>query len=528
MTRRGTTNSTENLGGGVLILVETGLSYTLLSTQSLSSLDPSSDYLAIAVKIKGAPPIHLFNVYVPPIRSSSSDSRPKSISPFLLPSSPTTYIFGDFNSHHSSWDSHSPEDQSGKDLFDWLLSSDLLPLNNPEHHTLLHRATENRSSPDLSLVPARIASKCTWQTLPDLGSDHLPISITLPTSPLINSFHLPPSFMSIYNKARWDDYITYIDTHCFTPSNFTTLSYSEATHTFTKLLNDAATSAIPFGSINRPAKAWWSVADAVAKRRKAFGKAHCSEEDRQHYIATSTVISKAKAKSWQNTCSSLSPKTRPSEVISLLRSISSSPSPTTSDLPNFPNCHTPVDCANHLSSHLQSQFSTQTPKPFRSTEKAQMNHIRTAHCNTLHFTFCSPFSSLELSTAISHSQPQPPQALIKLPTLFYPTSHILRYIFFYTSSTFLGQHTPSRLLGSNQQSFPFSNPENPLTHLLHIDPISLTLCTSKLFEKMVLGRLTYFLEQEDILSPVQAGFRPGRSTVDQVLLLSQSIADSFH
>ena len=44
---------------------------------------------------------------------------------------------------------------------------------------------------------------------------------------------------------------------------------------------------------------------------------------------------------------------------------------------------------------------------------------------------------------------------------------------------------------------------------------------------MVLGRLTYFLEQ-GTLSPVPAGFRPGRSTVDQVLLLSQSIADSFH
>ena len=44
----------------------------------------------------------------------------------------------------------------GKYLFDWLLSSDLLPLNNPEHHTLLHRATGNRSSPDLSLVPARM------------------------------------------------------------------------------------------------------------------------------------------------------------------------------------------------------------------------------------------------------------------------------------------------------------------------------------------------------------------------------------
>ena len=120
MTRKGTTISTGNLGGGVLILVKNGLTYTSLSTQSLSSLDPSSDYLTITVKIKGASPIHLFNVYVPPIRSSSFDSRPKSFSPFLLPSSSTTYIFGNFNIHHSSWDSHSLEDQSGKDVFDWL------------------------------------------------------------------------------------------------------------------------------------------------------------------------------------------------------------------------------------------------------------------------------------------------------------------------------------------------------------------------------------------------------------------------
>ena len=121
MTRRGTTISTGNLGVGVLILVKNGLTYTSLFTQSLSCLDPSSDSLVITVKIKGALPVHFFNVYVPPIRFSSSDSRPKSFSPFLLPSFPNTYTFGDFSSHNSSWDSHSSEDQSGKDLFDWLL-----------------------------------------------------------------------------------------------------------------------------------------------------------------------------------------------------------------------------------------------------------------------------------------------------------------------------------------------------------------------------------------------------------------------
>ena len=90
MTRRETTISTGNLGGGVLILVKNGLTYISLSTQSLSSLDPSSDYLAITVKIKGASPIHLFNVHILPIRSSSSDSRPKSFSLLVFPSSSLT------------------------------------------------------------------------------------------------------------------------------------------------------------------------------------------------------------------------------------------------------------------------------------------------------------------------------------------------------------------------------------------------------------------------------------------------------
>ena len=111
------------------------------------------------------------------------------------------------------------------------------------------------------------------------------------------------------------------------------------------------------------------------------------------------MISKAKAESWQKTCSSLSPKTRPSEIF-LLYSISGSPSSSSSDLPNFPTCHTPVGYANQLSAHVQSHFSTQPSKPFRNTEKAHMNKIRTAHCNNLHSTFCSPFSSLELSSAV--------------------------------------------------------------------------------------------------------------------------------
>ena len=68
--RRGITDSTGNLGDGVLIFVKNGPTYSPLTTKHLSSFDPSSNYLAVTVKIKGASPIHLFNIYVPPIRSS--------------------------------------------------------------------------------------------------------------------------------------------------------------------------------------------------------------------------------------------------------------------------------------------------------------------------------------------------------------------------------------------------------------------------------------------------------------------------
>ena len=58
--------------------------------------------------------------------------------------------------------------------------------------------------------------------------------------------------------------------------------------------------------------------------------------------------------------------------------------------------------------------------------------------------------------------------------------------------------------------------------------ISLTSCVSKLFERIILSRLLFFLESNSVLSPRQAGFRSGRSTLDQILYLSQSISDGFN
>ena len=67
----------------------------------------------------------------------------------------------------------------------------------------------------------------------------------------------------------------------------------------------------------------------------------------------------------------------------------------------------------------------------------------------------------------------------------------------------------------------------PLDYPASFRPISPTSCVSKLSEPIILSRLLFFLKFNSILSPRPVGFRPGRSTLDQIPFLSQSISDWF-
>ena len=62
-------------GGGVVIFVRQGLSFSELCTSSLSSLDPYSDYVGINISLNNSSSVSFLNVYTPPICSSPTDGR---------------------------------------------------------------------------------------------------------------------------------------------------------------------------------------------------------------------------------------------------------------------------------------------------------------------------------------------------------------------------------------------------------------------------------------------------------------------
>ena len=126
--------------------------------------------------------------------------KPTPFSPSILPSSTNLFILVDLNCHHPLWDSRGTSDPRGEEVFDWVISSDLLPLNNPDTPTLFNRSSDSRSSPDISLAFSFLAFSCSWEVLQDLGSDHLPILLSVPLSPAYRPNERPPSFN--FQKAR--------------------------------------------------------------------------------------------------------------------------------------------------------------------------------------------------------------------------------------------------------------------------------------------------------------------------------------
>ena len=145
------------------------------------------------------------------------------------------------------------------------------------------------SSPLMTLIHPlfSLALSCFWEVLQDLGSDYLPILLSIPLSPVSRPNERPPSFN--FQKARWDGFASYFGSHFPSAKKYSSLSLSSAAALFTCLALNAAKSFIPFGHTKRPPKAWWSaeVQSAVGERRKAFAAAHRSDVDRQAYISAS-------------------------------------------------------------------------------------------------------------------------------------------------------------------------------------------------------------------------------------------------
>ena len=165
---------------------------------------------------------------------------------------------------------------------------------------------------------------------------------------------------------------------------------------------------------------------------------------------------------------------------------------------------------------------------FCSRARGYLTELRRATCAVeSHSSFCSSFSPAEFHAAASNLSSSTATGSNKV--AYRMLKHLPRsgmdFLLHIFNLSWSSHSFPS--IWKTSSIVPIHKMGKPLDSPASFRPISLTSCVSKLFEGIILSRLPFFVECNSILSSRQAGFRPGLSTLDQILYLSQSISNGF-
>ena len=106
-----------------------------------------------------------------------------------------------FNAHHSSWYSNSTDSRGT--MLESMVSVSNFGILNWDSPTRFP-GNANPSSPDVSLASASLITYTNWQTKTNLGSDHLPILISLQMDATFNPIQHRTSIN--LKKENWDRY----------------------------------------------------------------------------------------------------------------------------------------------------------------------------------------------------------------------------------------------------------------------------------------------------------------------------------
>jgi len=500
--------------GGSSILVKSSTPHTQINLHT--------NLQAVAVRVTCHKTITVCSIYLPPSDVFNSTDFYDLLNQLPSP----VLIVGDFNAHSTLWGC-TKVDRRGKIIEDLITKSNLCILNNAST-TYVHPATGSVSAIDLSMCSPDIFLDTHWETLDDLcGSDHYPIAIRFGDR--------EPSSAAPTWKLHKADWVSFADQ---ARDQLGLGNQGISVEQFTEKLTTIATETIPKSkfSIRKRNTVWFNddCKEAVKNRNKALRKAKLSptSENMQQYkiirARTRKTIRKSRRQSWQKFVSCINSRTSIKRVWNMVNKISGKRSPT-----EVKHLHvggqevtTVTDIADTLAESFSSISSTSNYTPEFQLHKARTErHLLKFNSNNME-AYNIPFSMDELTHSLSgcnDSAAGPDdihyQMLKHLPSeSLYTLLNTLNDI--WSTGNFPSSWRQSYIVSVPKPGKDTSDPTS-------YRPIALTSCVCKVMERMVNNRLVWYLERNKLITPIQSGFRKGRSTTDQLVRLESFIREAF-
>ena len=551
----------KNRGGGLVTGVKLRLGKKRLVKFSIRGKeDCLTEGLTIEIPTKGKEKIRVTNVYVPPANAEASMrsrqeargrgrirgrsegrravGRDMSLRSNLFdvrrwPTKEFDIILGDTNAHSLLWDDSwdKPEaDERGRVLENWCATYNMAAINDGKGTRRSRNAEGKDTAPDQAFVHASKMDRFTWEVVDELPSDHKPIIITYRDQfPTINN---KPTYKWNLKKADWEKFAAMVEENI--PRHYAAKNLNKVETLLRKSIVKAANKHIKKKKITPTVKCYLTkeVKESI-KKRNELGKKMGT--NRRLWVEacreTKKMITAEKAKCWKEYVETLDRTSDARAIFRTVRAIDG----------GRPEQHKnevlEVEGVAYIADEDKAEQFAKTYRgfsklPTRKEDRAVKKKVREARKRARgSYTLqeCEQdVTAAEVLNVIRQAknnkaagQDDVPYEMLK--HLGPRAMEMLVHIY---QRCWRGEGIPKAWRDALIK--PLLKPGKDAKLTVSYRPISLTSCMGKIMEKLVANRLIYVLEARNLLNSNQAGFRPARSTTDQVWKLVQNASDNMH
>jgi len=522
--------------GGLLALIKEELTYVVLAkTTKIESL-------RFKIKIRQNQYIEVVNLYISPDKVIGPDER-KDLENICMTNN--VIILGDLNAKSRLWGS--PQTDNRGELFEELIDNYALSVINTGQPTY-QKPRGGQSHLDVAIVSASLATESRWEVLNNtMGSDHCPTVININEVTTESEILGLPKFK--LSKADWVNFKASCKSSVTEDMTFDA-DIDRHTANLTDAIISVAEQCIPLtrsnGRLKHNPLPYWNnrCSAAIQERNKARNKLNKNEtpENSENYhrlkgIAQRT-IKEAAREHWEMYCSTLNRNSNLTSVWNMARKM------------NGVTYHTKNQSIIHDGKLIdtnqeKAELFAKTFSKICSDENYSTGfqiHKREIELTQKHLFENEPISQTghdssilndnfclhELRRAIRETKKQSAPGDDKICYEFLqnlPKCSVKALLKLYNRIWLNGEFpqnwrhaivTPVLKYGKDP------------TKVSSYRPISLTSTIGKILERLVTNRLSYFVEKNNLLTNVQTGFRKGRSTIDHLIRLQDTINKYNH
>ena len=507
--------------GGILTLVKN----TIPAVEIARSMDGSgTEYIAVKAVLPDQE-LLIVNVYCSPDRDLQLHTLPHQEKNLL--------ILGDLNGHSPSW-GYEDLNTRGEQIEDWMMDNGLVLINRPDDKpTCLSRAWKTLSTPDLAIATDDIQKVCTREVANQLGgSDHRPVLLQLHQTGSTWTGCKEPSWN--YKKANWTKFREQNDKLCRENGPMNTEDINLNVDRFTTAILHSAKQSIPRGR-RKDYKPFWSdrlqeLHEQLSTAREDLENERSPETIRAHNKARALFDeekTKETRRAWHEKTESLNMEKDTGKLWKLTKVLNKDhqTTPRATVLQENDQLYTGKRAASLLAetfrenSHLD--VTREKTAEVRRNKKNELRKLTPSTAMTAEFTI------QELNHAIGKLKNK------KAPGKDNITNEMVKQLSKHAKECLLSIFNQSWNTGTFPHNWkeatiiPIPKKGKDKSNKTSYRPISLLSCLAKTMERMVNRRLQYHLEKNDLLSPIQSGFRRHRGTEDQIAYLTQDVEDAF-